>query len=196
MFVLPNTLLQGQKGIHNMKHLKITAISLCATGIIAIFATYQSTSAEEKGTMSMSDKKETVKQLTDIQDYVTQHDGTEPAFKNDYWDNKEPGIYVDVVSGEPLFSSTDKFNSGTGWPSFTKPIESANVSSKTDNKMWISRTEVRSSTADSHLGHVFEDGPKDKGGLRYCINSASLRFIHKDSLEKEGYAQFLPLFQE
>ncbi len=180
-----------------MKHLKLAAISLCATGVIAILAINQPTAAEDKkGSMPMSKKQEKVKQLTDIQDYVTQHDGTEPAFKNEYWDNKEPGIYVDVVSGEPLFSSTDKFNSGTGWPSFTKPIESANVSSKVDNKMWIPRTEVRSSKADSHLGHVFEDGPKDKGGLRYCINSASLRFIHKDNLEEEGYSEFLPLFQE
>ncbi|PCJ99573.1 MAG: peptide-methionine (R)-S-oxide reductase [Zetaproteobacteria bacterium] len=146
--------------------------------------------------MSMSDKKEKVEQLTDLQDYVTQHDGTEPAFKNKYWDNKEPGIYVDVVSGEPLFSSTDKFASGTGWPSFTKPLEGGNVETHTDAKMWIPRTEVRSSAADSHLGHVFTDGPKEKGGLRYCINSASLRFIHKDNLETEGYLQFIPLFEE
>lgn len=179
-----------------MKYIKPTIIALSAAGSILILATYQPTIANDKGEMSMPDKQEKVKTLTDIQDYVTQHNGTEPAFKNKYWDNKEPGIYVDVVSGEPLFSSTDKFKSGTGWPSFTKPIKSGNVSSKTDNKMWVPRTEVRSSTADSHLGHVFEDGPKDKGGLRYCINSASLRFIHKDDLEKEGYVQFLTLFEE
>ncbi|MGH1404024.1 MAG: peptide-methionine (R)-S-oxide reductase MsrB [Alphaproteobacteria bacterium] len=143
----------------------------------------------------MPDKEKKVKQLTDMQEYVTQHDGTEPAFKNEYWNNKEPGIYVDVVSGEPLFSSTDKFDSGTGWPSFTQPIESGSLTQHTDKKMWVPRTEVRSSTADSHLGHVFEDGPKDKGGLRYCINSASLRFIHKNDLEKEGYGQYLTLFQ-
>ena len=144
----------------------------------------------------MPEKEKKIKELTDLQEYVTQHDGTEPAFKNKYWDNKEPGIYVDVVSGEPLFSSTDKFDSGTGWPSFTKPIESGSLTSHTDTKLWIPRTEVRSKTADSHLGHVFDDGPKDKGGLRYCINSASLRFIHKDDLEKEGYEQYLPLFED
>lgn len=179
-----------------MKHKKTAIIAFSAVGSLLILATYQPTIADDKGSMSMSDKHEKVKKLTNLQDYVTQHDGTEPAFKNKYWDNKEPGIYVDVVSGEPLFSSTDKFDSGTGWPSFTKPIESGTVSSETDNKMWIPRTEVRSSTADSHLGHVFEDGPKDKGGLRYCINSASLRFIHMDDLEAEGYKQFVPLFEE
>lgn len=144
----------------------------------------------------MPDKHEKVKKLTDMQTYVTQHDGTEPPFKNEYWDNKEPGIYVDVVSGEPLFSSTDKFDSGTGWPSFTKPIVSENLQTETDMKLSVPRTEVRSAGADSHLGHVFEDGPKDKGGLRYCINSASLRFIHKNDLEKEGYGQYLSLFAE
>lgn len=136
------------------------------------------------------------KKLTDIQEYVTLHDGTEPAFRNEYWDNKMPGIYVDIVSGEPLFSSTDKYDSGTGWPSFTKPIKENALQSKPDNKLWMPRTEVRSSAADSHLGHVFEDGPKDKGGLRYCINSASLRFVHKDDLEKEGYGEYLHLFED
>ena len=179
-----------------MKYTKPTIIALSAIGTILILATYQPTSADDKGTMPMSDKQKQIETLTDLQDYVTQHDGTEPAFKNDYWDNKEPGIYVDVVSGEPLFSSIDKFKSGTGWPSFTKPIDGGNVVSKTDRKMWIPRTEVRSSTADSHLGHVFKDGPKDKGGLRYCINSASLRFVHKNDLEAEGYTQFMPLFEE
>ena len=135
------------------------------------------------------------KDLTSIQEYVTQHDGTEPAFDNEYWNNKEPGIYVDVVSGEPLFSSVDKYDSGTGWPSFTKPIKENALQSKPDNKLLMQRTEVRSSDADSHLGHVFEDGPQDKGGLRYCINSASLRFIHKDDLEKEGYGEYLELFE-
>lgn len=179
-----------------MKHKKTAIIALIAIGSILILATYQPTIADDKGGMPMSDKQEKVEKLTDLQDYVTQHDGTEPAFKNDYWDNKEPGIYVDVVSGEPLFSSIDKFKSGTGWPSFTKPIEDGNVISKTDRKMWIPRTEVRSSTADSHLGHVFKDGPKDKGGLRYCVNSAALRFVHKNDLEAEGYTQFMPLFEE
>ncbi|MBI1300790.1 MAG: peptide-methionine (R)-S-oxide reductase MsrB [Alphaproteobacteria bacterium] len=143
----------------------------------------------------MPNKDQKLNHLTDMQTYVTQHDGTEPAFKNEYWDNKEPGIYVDVVSGEPLFSSTDKFDSGTGWPSFTKPIEQDSLTKHTDYKLSLPRTEVRSSNADSHLGHVFEDGPREKGGLRYCINSASLRFIHKDDLEKEGYGQYLSLFE-
>ncbi|MCL4678764.1 MAG: peptide-methionine (R)-S-oxide reductase MsrB [Alphaproteobacteria bacterium] len=133
--------------------------------------------------------------LNKMQKYVTQHDGTEPAFDNEYWDNKEPGIYVDVVSGEPLFSSLDKFDSGTGWPSFTKPIEQDTVKEKVDKKLWVPRTEVRSSNSDSHLGHVFDDGPKDKGGLRYCINSAALRFVPLADLEKEGYGQFLALFE-
>lgn len=134
--------------------------------------------------------------LDEMQKYVTQHDGTEPAFDNAYWDNHEPGIYVDVVSGEPLFSSTDKFDSGTGWPSFTKPIKENALQSKPDKKLWMERTEVRSSDADSHLGHVFADGPKDKGGLRYCINSASLRFVPKEDMEKEGYGEYLYLFEE
>lgn len=176
-----------------MKDKFLATIAIIAAAVI--FIAYQSTSAQEHGESSMPDKEEKVKELSSMQSYVTQHDGTEPAFKNEYWDNKEPGIYVDIVSGEPLFSSTDKFDSGTGWPSFTKPIESGVLNSKDDTKLWIPRTEVRSSTADSHLGHVFDDGPKDKGGLRYCINSASLRFIHKDDLEKEGYGQYLALFE-
>lgn len=136
-----------------------------------------------------------ITKLDDIQHYVTQHDGTEPAFRNKYWDHKEPGIYVDVVSGKPLFSSQDKFDSGTGWPSFTKPIHPEEVAYKQDNKLLMSRTEVRSSEADSHLGHVFPDGPKEAGGSRYCINSAALRFIHKDDLEAEGYSEYLSQFQ-
>lgn len=134
-------------------------------------------------------------QLTDIQNYVTQHDGTEPAFKNEYWDNKEPGIYVDVVSGKPLFSSQDKFDSGTGWPSFTKPIDGEEIVEKKDSKMFMTRTEVRSSSADSHLGHVFPDGPKEAGGQRYCINSAALRFIPVADLEVEGYGDYLSQFE-
>jgi len=132
--------------------------------------------------------------LTDIQRYVTQHDGTEPAFNNAYWDHKEDGIYVDVVSGEPLFSSTDKFDSGTGWPSFTRPIDQAMVATDTDYKIGVARTEVRSKTGDSHLGHVFDDGPRDKGGKRFCINSAALRFVPKAEMEAEGYGDYLKLF--
>ncbi len=134
--------------------------------------------------------------LTDEQYDVTQNDGTEPAFDNEYWDLKEDGIYVDVTSGVPLFSSTDKYDSGTGWPSFTKPIHSEFVSEHEDNTLFMTRTEVRSAQSDSHLGHVFDDGPKDEGGLRYCMNSAALRFVPKSEMEAQGYEEFLYLFDE
>ena len=131
------------------------------------------------------------RRLSSLQYEVTQQCGTEPPFRNEYWDNHEAGIYVDVVSGEPLFASADKFESGCGWPSFTKPIEPANVKELDDSSYGMVRTEVRSAHGDSHLGHVFPDGPRDRGGLRYCINSASLRFIHRDAMEAEGYGAYL-----
>lgn len=131
--------------------------------------------------------------LTPLQYRVTQEDGTERPFRNEYWDNKRDGIYVDIVSGEPLFSSTDKYKSGTGWPSFTRPVHQDAMLTREDRSWFSLRTELRSSLGDSHLGHVFEDGPAPTG-LRYCINSASLRFIPKENLEHEGYGEFLTLF--
>ena len=135
------------------------------------------------------------KKLSPLEYEVTQHDATEPPFQNRYWNNHEAGLYVDSVSGEPLFSSTDKFDSGTGWPSFTKPVDAKRVMSHSDNTLGMRRTEVRSRDADSHLGHVFEDGPGPTG-LRYCINSASLRFIPVDKLEAEGYGEYAKLFKK
>ena len=136
-----------------------------------------------------------ISKLSPEQYRVTQRDGTERPFENEYWDNKEPGIYVDVVSGEPLFASTDKFESHSGWPSFTKPIDPEYVAENQDTTHEMEGTEVRSTHGDSHLGHVFDDGPRAMGGLRYCINSASLRFIPLDELESEGYGQYNRLFE-
>ncbi|MAI61225.1 MAG: peptide-methionine (R)-S-oxide reductase [Micavibrio sp.] len=168
-----------------MKHYLyiLLALTLISSGTFAV-------AGQEK---TMEDAK---KNLTAMQEYVTQHGGTEKPFENEYWDHKEPGIYVDVVSGEPLFSSIDKYDSGTGWPSFTQPIEKQNITEHSDYKLFVPRTEVKSQKGGSHLGHVFNDGPKDKGGFRYCINSASLRFIHKDDLVSEGYGEYSKLFGE
>jgi peptide-methionine (R)-S-oxide reductase len=134
---------------------------------------------------------EALAKLTPEKFYVTQKSGTERPGTGKYLSNKEPGVYVDIVSGEPLFASADKYESGCGWPSFTRPIEPANVAELRDVSLGMVRTEVRSSHGDSHLGHVFEDGPRDRGGLRYCINSASLRFVHRDDMEAQGYGQYL-----
>ena len=135
-----------------------------------------------------------IAQLTPEQFPVTQKDATEPAFRNEFWNNHDDGIYVDIVSGEPLFSSTDKYDSGSGWPSFTRPIAPANLVKKTDRSFWSVRTEVRSANGDSHLGHLFDDGPVAEGGMRYCINSAALRFVPAADLEAQGYGDYASLF--
>lgn len=139
---------------------------------------------------------EALARLSPRQYQVTQESDTEPAFENEFWDKKDAGIYVDVVSGEPLFASTKKYDSGCGWPSFTAPLETSNVVEHRDRSFGMARTEVRSTHADSHLGHVFTDGPVDDGGLRYCINSAALRFVAYDDLESEGYGDYRKLFDE
>ncbi len=145
--------------------------------------------------MSKLTDAELRQKLTPEQYRVTRQDGTEPPFRNAYWNNHEAGLYVDVISGEPLFSSKDKFDSGTGWPSFVKPIKPEAVKNKTDRSLFMSRTEVRSAGSDAHLGHVFEDGPRDRGGMRYCMNSAALRFVPVAKLKEEGYDDYVKLFE-
>ena len=170
-------------------------IALAVISVVLAFAmTAFAQSTQKKGNLvSKSGSEDLKKKLSPEQFHVTQECGTEPPFKNAYWNNHEDGIYVDVVSGEPLFSSKDKFDSGSGWPSFTRPLEK-NVTEKKDITFGMTRIEVRSKNADSHLGHVFDDGPSDQGGLRYCINSASLRFVPATRLEADGYPQYVKLF--
>jgi len=177
---------------------KILCVGLCglATALSAQTTNPPATDSKPMKPFEKPSAGDLKKTLDPMQFQVTQQCGTEPPFKNAYWDNHKPGIYVDVVSGKPLFSSLDKFDSGTGWPSFTKPIDKGEITEKTDSTYGMQRTEVRSHTADSHLGHLFDDGPADKGGMRYCINSASLKFIPVEKMEAEGYgAQLQPFIK-
>ena len=185
------------RGAHHAVTLALAAVSF-AVGTLP--ASAQMSARSTKGdhhvteTFRKPSDTELKAKLTPMQYKVTQHEGTEPPFKNEFWDNHEQGIYVDIVSGEPLFSSLDKFESGTGWPSFTRPLAPENVTTKTDRQFFMTRNEVRSVHANSHLGHVFDDGPKPTG-LRYCMNSASMRFIPASRLVADGYGEYAKLFE-
>lgn len=184
--------------MHRMWRITLLTVVLIVGSICGNVACSNESTVAPPGAQTMKKDQKTSNEalkgkLTPQQYHVTQEEGTEPAFRNEYWNNKREGIYVDVVSGEPLFSSTDKYDSGTGWPSFTKPIDTSHIVTKEDRQFGMVRTEVRSQEGDSHLGHVFDDGPSPSG-LRYCVNSASLRFIPKEDLEKEGYGEYLQLF--
>jgi peptide methionine sulfoxide reductase msrA/msrB len=183
----------------------VAAATLLAAGIFAVvhnsgraqpteISTNQIYQPDDMKDFKKPSADELKKKLTAEQFAVTQEAATEPAFQNEFWNNDKPGIYVDIVSGKPLFSSLDKFDSGCGWPSFSKPLAAADVVEHTDNSFGMERTEVRSSVADSHLGHVFDDGPRDKGGLRYCINSASLQFVPLEQMAAKGYGEYLAPF--
>lgn len=177
-----------------MRVIKAITIAMMVTAITSLGVASMADKKIDTDAPAVTNTGMDASHLTEKQQYVALHDGTEPPFRNEYWDHKEPGIYVDRISGEPLFSSTDKFDSGTGWPSFTKPINPDLVAEFQDDSLGMVRTEVRSNKADAHLGHLFNDGPRETGGQRYCINSASLKFVHKDDLEAEGYGQFTALF--
>ena len=174
--------------------LAVTGLALAGRTPAADNQTAPASGGAMTKTYTRPNDDELKKRLTPQQYQVTQHEGTEAPFRNEYWDNHQDGLYVDVASGEPLFSSRDKFDSGTGWPSFTKPVDAARVVERSDSKLFMSRTEVRSKGGDSHLGHVFPDGPEPTG-MRYCINSAALRFIPVDKLEAEGYGEYRKLFE-